>query len=212
MADWATIGSLSTAVGTLVLAAATFSSVRSGNRSARTAERAFAAAMRPVLAPSRLDDPPQKVMWADRHWAHLEGSGACAELGDDVVYLAASVRNVGSGMAVLRGWCAYGAGEADPRSEHADPDDFRRQSRDLYIPAGDIGFWQGAVRDRGDPAFDVLAAAVTERQPVVVEMLYGDLEGGQRAIGRFGFTPMESSDRWHCAVTRHWSLDRPDPR
>ena len=37
MADWVTISSLATAGGTLVLAVATFSSVRSANRSARVA-------------------------------------------------------------------------------------------------------------------------------------------------------------------------------
>ena len=39
MADWVTISSLATAGGTLVLAVATFSSVRSANRSARVAEQ-----------------------------------------------------------------------------------------------------------------------------------------------------------------------------
>ena len=40
MADWVTISSLATAGGTLVLATATFTSVRTGNRSARAAELA----------------------------------------------------------------------------------------------------------------------------------------------------------------------------
>ena len=40
MADWATISSLATAGGTLVLAVAIFASVRSANRSARIAELA----------------------------------------------------------------------------------------------------------------------------------------------------------------------------
>ena len=38
MTDWATISSLATAGGTLVLAVATFASVRSSNRTARLAE------------------------------------------------------------------------------------------------------------------------------------------------------------------------------
>jgi hypothetical protein len=44
LADWVTISSLATAGGTLVLAVATFSSVRSANRSARVAERSLLAA------------------------------------------------------------------------------------------------------------------------------------------------------------------------
>ncbi len=38
MADWVTISSLATAGGTLVLAVATFGSVKSANRAARIAE------------------------------------------------------------------------------------------------------------------------------------------------------------------------------
>ena len=49
MVDWVTISALATAGGTLVLAAATFSAVRSSNRSARVAERALLAGLRPVL-------------------------------------------------------------------------------------------------------------------------------------------------------------------
>ena len=49
MADWPTIASLATAGGTLVLAVATFSSVRSGQRSTRIAERSTQIAERALL-------------------------------------------------------------------------------------------------------------------------------------------------------------------
>ena len=71
MSDWSTIASLSTAVGTLVLAAATFSATRSANRSARIAERAFEARLRPVLVPSRPTDPGEKVLWGDQRWSRV---------------------------------------------------------------------------------------------------------------------------------------------
>ena len=51
MADWATISALATAGGTLVLAVATFASVRSGNRAARLAERSLELGLRPLLMP-----------------------------------------------------------------------------------------------------------------------------------------------------------------
>lgn len=63
MADWATISALATAGGTLVLAGATFASVRSANRAARVAERSLLVGLRPLLIPSRFDDPPQKMMF-----------------------------------------------------------------------------------------------------------------------------------------------------
>src|SRR5438876_408962 len=48
--DWSTISSLATAVGTLVLAIATFAAVRSSNRSARIAELALRDPDDPVRA------------------------------------------------------------------------------------------------------------------------------------------------------------------
>ena len=147
--DWVTISALATATGTLILAAATFASVRSANRAARVAEQAFLMGQRPLVMPSRLDDPTEKLMWGDEHWAHVEGGRGSVELVDGNVYLAMSLRNVGSGTAVLQGW------QVSPRStelatEPSDPETFRPQLRDLYVPAGDVGFWQAAIRDASD--------------------------------------------------------------
>ena len=107
--DWATVASLATAGGTLVLAVATFASIRSSNRSARIAERAARAAERSLLAGQ------------------------------------ISVRNVGSGLAVLLGWHVQ-VGVQQARS-HPSLDEFAGQRRDIYVPPGDVGFWQAALRD-----------------------------------------------------------------
>ena len=179
MADWVTISSLATAGGTLVLAAATFASVRSANRSARVAEQALQVGLRPLLMPSRLEDPLIKVLWVDGHYSRLEGGRAAVEVKDGVVYLAVSLRNVGSGMAVLHGW--HPSPERLRGDEpHADPDRFRRHTRDLYVPAGDVGFWQGAFRDPNEPGYDAICQAVQTSRQLTVELLYGDHEGGQR--------------------------------
>ena len=95
---------LATAGGTLVLAAATFSSVRSANRAARVAERSLLAGLRPLLLASKLDDETQKVGFADDKWLVLPGGQGAAEVTRDAVYLAMSLRNVGTGIAVLHGW------------------------------------------------------------------------------------------------------------
>src|SRR5213595_3800281 len=101
MADWVTISALASAGGTLVLAGATFSSVKSANRAARVAERSLMAGLRPLLLPSKLDDPPQKVGFADDKWVVAEGGGGVAEVGDSAIYLVIPLRNVGAGIAVL---------------------------------------------------------------------------------------------------------------
>src|SRR5579859_7840210 len=110
--DWATISSLATAGGTLVLAVATFASVRSANRSARISELALQEQRRPVLAPSRLEDPMQKIMFFEGNWVRAEGGRGVAELVEGRVYLALSLRNVGSGIGVCQGWAVRGGRSA----------------------------------------------------------------------------------------------------
>ena len=53
--------------------------------------------------------------------------------------------------------------------------------------------------------------AIEARERVTVEILYGDHEGGQHTITRFGLAPREDGS-WLAAAGRHWNLDRPDPR
>ena len=60
MIDWTTVSSLATGAGTLVLAVATFASVRSANRAARVAERSLLTGLRPLLVSSRLQDPRRR--------------------------------------------------------------------------------------------------------------------------------------------------------
>jgi hypothetical protein len=210
VADWSTISSLATAGGTLVLGIATFASVRSANRAARTAERALLAGLRPVLVQSRFEDRSEKIGFADAKWVRVDGAGAAVEISDDAVYLVMSLRNVGAGIGVLHGW--------DVRLEDlpdlpgpSRPDQFRRQGRDLYIPPGDVGLWQGAVRDRGDPLRAPLVERAAARERFAIDLLYGDHEGGQRAVTRFGVFP-RGDDGWLCSAVRHWNLDREDPR
>jgi hypothetical protein len=207
--DWPTWASLATAAGTLVLALATFASVRSANRSARVAEQALQEQRLPVLVQSRLDDPLQKIMFVDEHWVRVQGSGAVAEQQDGNLYLAMSLRNVGAGIGVLQGWTARAG--LNTSQEHGDLQQFRAQTRDLYIPAGDVGLWQAALRDPADDAYSAIATAALQRQTISIELLYSDQVGGQRTISRFNVTPV-GEDRWIASVGRHWYLDQNGPR
>lgn len=150
VAEWSTIASLATALGTLILAVATFSAVRSSNLMAKVAQQQLLIQLRPVLAPSRREDPALKVNFGDMKWVQILGGGAVGEVGagdgsmgsnTPVVYLAIALRNAGNGIAVLQGWRFFP--EAHRDTGHAPLEEFQRQTRDLYIPVGDVGFWQG---------------------------------------------------------------------
>jgi hypothetical protein len=207
--DWTSIADLATAGGTLVLAVATFASVRSANRAARAAEQSLLVGLRPLLVPSRLQDETQKIMFADGKWIHIPGGQATVLAEDGVIYFTMSLRNVGRGIAVMHGWVFYPDWVPD-RPEPA-LGDFHRQNRDIYIPAGDTGFWQAAFRDEADPLYPLACKAVTSHVAMTVDVLYGDHEGGQRVITRFGLQP-RADEGWLISAGRHWNVDRPDPR
>jgi hypothetical protein len=217
VADWATLSAVGTAAGTLVLAGATFASVRSANRAARVAERSLLVGLRPVLVPSRPGDATAEVQFADGHVLALKpGRATVARIGE-VIYLAVSLRNVGSGLAVLRGYRLEGTdaerAAQDPlgRALHLrggsapDPEDFRPQQRDLYVPAGDVGFWQAALRDPADALHASLREAIATNGRITVDLHYSDHEVGQPAITRFVLL-QDEGEGWRAEVARHWSL------
>lgn len=224
MMHWETAASLATAGGTLVLATATFASIRSANKSARTAERAariaersLLAAQRPLLVGSRMGDPEQKIQFAEGNWLHVAGGSAGVEVANGGLYLAASVRNVGTGLAVMHGW--YMSVERPAERAHPPLDDFTDQLRDIYIAPGDSGVWQGALRDQEAEVYKAVRAAIEAGELMVLSLLYGDLEGGQRVISQFSLRYVMPDDRkpdpagrWLASAVRHFNVDRSDPR
>jgi hypothetical protein len=208
--DWATVSSLTTGAGTLVLAIATFAAVRSANRAARVAEEALSVGLRPLLLPSRLDDVTQKVFYGDGKVERLDGGRGVAEIDRGNVYLGISVRNGGRGIAVLHGW-RFLVGQ--PTDQSRPPlDAFRPHARDIFIAPNDVGFWQAAFRDPADPQYDEAVGAVRVSELLTVDVLYGDHEGGQRAISRFMLRRPSEEGPWLASVIRHWNVERPDPR
>ena len=215
MADTSTIASLATAGGTLVLALATFSSTRSANRAARVSEESLKVGLRPVLFNARPQDPPQKVGFIDDHWLVLRDGLAAVQESNGNLYFAIPLRNVASGLAVLHGWYIWPQRMID--DSRAPLEDFHRLTRDLYVPAGDISFWQAAMRDPIDPLYASVQAAIAAGIGLSIDLLYGDHEGGQRVITRFYVSPRNQAaddepHLWLCSTARHWNLDRDDPR
>src|SRR5262249_28093400 len=125
-------------------------------------------------------------------WLRMPNDCAAVKMGDDVIYLALSLRNVGQGISVVHGWRFYP--DWEPQQEETPLAEFRRQNRDIYVPPGDIGFWQSGFLDQNDPLYPKTCKAASAHAAMTVDVLYGDYEGGQRVKTRFELLPRESSE------------------
>jgi hypothetical protein len=208
MADWVAISSLATAAGTLALAATTYASVRSANRAARAAETSLLTGLRPLLVESSDEDRTLRVNFHDMHGIAVPGGRTAVEFVDDKLYIVISLRNVGTGIAVLHG----GVVHPEVRGSSYEPtpvEAFRRLTRDLYIPPGKVGYYQIAYREDDEQRRALLDGIAGGA--FTVEVLYGDYEGGQRVISRYGIL-REEDGAWHTSTGLHHQVDRPDPR
>src|SRR5204863_8344728 len=89
---------------------------------------------------------------------------------------------------------------------------FRTQHRDLYVPAGETGFWQGAIRAVDDPAYEPVSAAARNRERVMIDILYADADGGQRTVARFSVSDWPRVEGERADLIRVWNVDRDEPR
>ena len=192
-----TTASLATAAGTLVLAIATFASVRSANRAARTAERSLLEGLRPVMVASRLQDPPEKIAFIDDHWVRVEGGHAAVEVTDEAIYLAIGLRNVGSGIGVLDGW-HFTPERLSGETAQPDPSSFRRLTRDIYVPAGDVIIFSHTLL--GGATLDAEELVTTIRDVAIVADEYDD-----RIAARYGGSTMQ--DLLEDSVIEHFRTD-----
>jgi hypothetical protein len=212
MSGWTDAAQLATAGGTLVLAVATFQSVRSANRAARVAEQALQVNLQPVLVTSRPEDPPERVTFREGMVLEAPAGGAFVDERDGNFFVVLPLRNVGNGLAVLRaGHVALGE-VVESRLQAQGPngaamwpesrDVYRDLQRDLYVPPGERGYWQIGVRGTDDPFHPVLEKAIVDRQRLLVTLLYTDHLGGHRSKTQFVLTPLDDCS-WFASVVRH---------
>ncbi|HEY2259190.1 MAG TPA: hypothetical protein VGH45_05730, partial [Solirubrobacteraceae bacterium] len=76
----------------------------------------------------------------------------------------------------------------------------------------ETGYWQGALRDPGEPVFEEVRRAAVTQGLLQVDLLYGDHEGGQRTIVRFVVSPWPDVDGERAFVIKYWNVDEDDPR
>jgi hypothetical protein len=135
----------------------------------------------------------------------VRGGSAVVEMQDGNIYFAIPVRNVGNGIAVLRSWNVV-TGEIHANDEYSNVDDYRQLSRDLYIPSGGTGFWQGAMREADDAQRRDVEGAISDGG-MVVDVFYQDQFGGHPAVTRFRLRHLNDGE-WFCSVVRHFRVPR----
>ena len=99
------------------------------------------------------------------------------------------------------------------QTERAHPpiEDFTTQNLDIYVAPGDDGLWLSALRDPAAGIFTAVSDAFKAGEPLMINLLYGDFEDGQRVITQMTLRHV-GDDRWLAQATRHFDVDRPEPQ
>jgi hypothetical protein len=105
---------------------------------------------------------------------------------------------------VLKSWSVI-ASRAQADQDVGNLADFRLLSRDLYIPAGGTGFWQGAMRDANDRQRADVEAALRNGE-LTIDVRYQDHFGGHPAVSRFFLRRLDDGS-WFASVVRHFTVD-----
>jgi hypothetical protein len=109
-----------------------------------------------------------------------------------ILGVATPIRNVGNGMAIIDGWEPF-AGQKKATDAWGALEDFRRQTRALWVAPGDVAFWQGALRDDTDALQKEISSGVADGA-LPVDLLYLDHEGGQRTVSRFSLIRQKNDE------------------
>jgi hypothetical protein len=205
--DWVTVSKLAAAAATVGLALATFASVRSANRAARVVERSLRVGPPAVVLPTRPDDPQQTIAFADGRRLTVPGGGAVIELTDDAIQIAMAIRNVGGGLAILRGWFLQPKRAQD---EHTEVEEFNRLACDVYLSGSETVVWQSRVKASASPAFARVRQALLARTPLSLEILHSNQHEDRWTITRFDLTSAGGDGKWSAAAAGHRDLEQLD--
>jgi hypothetical protein len=133
-----------------------------------TGDRGGAAGIRAVPMTSPLGDPPQEVSHIDDRWFQADGGRAVADVTGGAMDLVIPPRDVGMGPAVPDRW-EFAADRIRSERSAGDSVNSRRLQRDISAPVGDLGSWQGTVKDPTEPMFAEAGQAIAQRRRTAVD-------------------------------------------
>ncbi len=118
------------------------------------------AGLRPLLVPSKLDDPHQKIGFVDDKWVMARAVVASPRWEKtQSTSRSLSETSVPESLSSTAGASFRAAGS----KTHTGSLRTSRDSRATYVPVGDVGFWQGAFRDPAEPEFRGCREAIERR-------------------------------------------------
>jgi len=192
-----------------VLGVATFASVRSANRAARAAEGSLLAGLRPAGAVTPPGPPREGLVRRPALAPHRRRPRRHRgdQRGDLPGHVTAQRRHrhrYPARLGVLPRTAQRRCRPPRSRSLSA------AHARHLCAGGGHR-FLDERIPRPGVRRIRTGAQAIAARQALTIDLLYGDFEGGQCSVTRFGLLPV-GEDGWLTAAGRHWNIDRPQPR
>jgi hypothetical protein len=196
------------AVATLVVAAATALLAYVSLLAARTASRQLSRDMRPVVVPSKPDDHTRRNRFGDGTLVPQSDEIIYTEIRDDSSYLGICLRNIGTGIAVVRGLklCLAGEEERQPG-----PSEFAFTEKAIYMAPADTAYLTNLAQRTNEEWFGpALLKGIADHLNMSVHFLYTDMTNSQPSITRMELHYDPGLDTFYPAELRHWMVKQRD--
>lgn len=161
----------------------------------------------PIMVPARPDGRKRVARFTLEKHVTIRNADTYAEFDGDGVCLAVCLRNIGSGVAVLKGFDASPNDSAEPASYDVPSlSRFASALHALYLGPGDAAYlaiFTSLDSSRTD-AYEVVQETVPNGASLLLDLVYTDHSGGQLTISRLELEWATDVDRYVAKVARYW--------
>jgi hypothetical protein len=160
----------------------------------------------PIVVPAKPDGGTRVARFSPAKHEVLENADSFSESADGVVYLAFCVRNIGSGVAVIKGIAARLSSEVldIAPEEMPSPMGLMRVLRAYYIGPGETTYLPIQIHESNPMAWQAMVEAITAKHNLLLDLVYSDHAGRQLTVSRVELRWATDVDRFVARMVKYW--------
>jgi hypothetical protein len=160
----------------------------------------------PIITPARPDGSKRVARFTPAKHVVLENADSFSQEDGERVYLAVCVRNIGSGVAVVRGVDANSTDEVKELAPDGIPAlrGLVRSERSLYLGPTEAAYLTMWATSSSSAGFDVVRRTVPAKGDLLLDLVYCDHAGRQLTVSRIELRWASDANRYVARLVKYW--------